>query len=434
VTTKGGLTADAYFEIPQEEGGNMIVTLEATSFHKAKEIVYQTKYYKLNWDAFTVASIVLTLLVSLLYHYYDRPIEHWSGWFFFSGLFLTIFLTYVIFREYAKDWKRYRYIYAIEQFKQYFANEHWIALGDDIFENHENPYFRELKRQCVKNGVGLLSVDRDFRVHPVVTPSREIVLKQRKRYLNILPGKDIQKHAGRLFSKMKIPARWSFFRNRSTINYSRFQKQPYRQFIVLFVCWSVISGLIWSELSDPKIVYEAEEEYEEQLITEIPELFPETEEYVFDSVVTNPFKNSLIFYIIAPPSNYNTLKREGWLKRSVKRKDKRIYFSRAGFEVTWHRCEKFKVFKERHYFITYQRTNELGKAFQITERLRQQGLPANFFWEGCFDMGSNYRIFLDIFFETKEEADFRKQQIQKILKGKENLAKFVTVNSIYFNR
>ena len=57
---------------------------------------------------------------------------------------------------------RYRSIFAIEQFKQYYADEQWVAIGKDTFSEEEDHFFQELKKQCVYNGFGLLSMDDEF--------------------------------------------------------------------------------------------------------------------------------------------------------------------------------------------------------------------------------------------------------------------------------
>ena len=58
----------------------------------------------------------------------------------------------------AKGFPRYRYIYAVEQFKKYHADEQWVAIGEDVFENPNDKYLKELKKQCVYNGFGLISM------------------------------------------------------------------------------------------------------------------------------------------------------------------------------------------------------------------------------------------------------------------------------------
>jgi hypothetical protein len=59
-------------------------------------------------------------------------------------------------------------ISAIEQLGRYPANEHWIAVGEQTFVNHEE--YRILKKQCRKNGVGLIVVNRRGKIQLRVIP------------------------------------------------------------------------------------------------------------------------------------------------------------------------------------------------------------------------------------------------------------------------
>ncbi|MDO8367853.1 MAG: hypothetical protein Q7T20_13715, partial [Saprospiraceae bacterium] len=66
----------------------------------------------------------------------------------------------------------YRYIFAIQQFKQYFADEQWVAIAEDVFPSPIDPYLLELRNQCVYNGIGLAIVPLEGMVRKVIDPSR----------------------------------------------------------------------------------------------------------------------------------------------------------------------------------------------------------------------------------------------------------------------
>jgi hypothetical protein len=71
-----------------------------------------------------------------------------------------------------RTWKKYRYIYAIEQFKRYFADEQWIVLGEDVFHHTLDPNYIELKNQCIFNGFGLAIVNKKGETQAIASPSR----------------------------------------------------------------------------------------------------------------------------------------------------------------------------------------------------------------------------------------------------------------------
>lgn len=62
--------------------------------------------------------------------------------------------------------KRYRYIYAIEQFKRFHANDQWIAYSHELYQLHNDPRLVELQRQSARYGFGMmeLQADRSFRI------------------------------------------------------------------------------------------------------------------------------------------------------------------------------------------------------------------------------------------------------------------------------
>ena len=75
---------------------------------------------------------------------------------------------------------RFRYIYAVEQFKRYHADEQWIAFADDVFDSPEDKYLVELKKQCIKNGFGLLSVSQNLNSQLLITPTRDEIFDKRR--------------------------------------------------------------------------------------------------------------------------------------------------------------------------------------------------------------------------------------------------------------
>jgi len=72
----------------------------------------------------------------------------------------------------VKGWRKYRYIFAIQQFKQYHADEQWVAIAEDVFPAPNDPYMLELRNQCVYNGIGLAIVPLEGMVRKMIDPSR----------------------------------------------------------------------------------------------------------------------------------------------------------------------------------------------------------------------------------------------------------------------
>jgi hypothetical protein len=71
--------------------------------------------------------------------------------------------------------KRYRYIYAVDQFKHFYADAQWVAYDEAIFREagwRKRRRYRELERQCVRYGFGLLEIDAEQIVRNVMSPSQ----------------------------------------------------------------------------------------------------------------------------------------------------------------------------------------------------------------------------------------------------------------------
>jgi hypothetical protein len=175
-----GVIVDGHLTFPKEDGTPFVATFEATSASSSAEVLYRLQSKQLQWDA--VAGGAIFTFIALFCFW---AIDFWSiynaGWIFsillVAILFVLSFLAYQMFNRSAG---RYRYIYAIEQFKQYHADEQWVALGSDVFSDPLDSNFSELKLQCVKNGFGLLTVDSNEQVNLLITPARDEVFGKKR--------------------------------------------------------------------------------------------------------------------------------------------------------------------------------------------------------------------------------------------------------------
>ncbi len=178
-----GVIVDGQLTFPKEDGTPFVATFEATSTSSAAEILFRVQTKQLQWDAVAAGSIFMLLPMALL-----SIINVWSitqmGWVFSLLLVISLFiLGFLAYHMFNRSSGRYRYIYAIEQFKQYHADEQWVALGNDVFTEPTDTNFAELKLQCVKNGFGLLTVDKEEYVNLLITPAREEVFGKKRRKL-----------------------------------------------------------------------------------------------------------------------------------------------------------------------------------------------------------------------------------------------------------
>lgn len=168
----GGLIADGMLSFRKDDGSLFVCTYEATSADKSEEVKFSLNVSYFTWDCLAFGAVTaavcyaaafvlrLSWLVSL----------QWTG---NMGFVLGMGLIGFFFWYFTmRNWRKYRYIYAVEQFKQYFAHEQWIALAEDVFPAPTDPYLQELKQQCVYNGFGLALVPDAGEVRVLATPSR----------------------------------------------------------------------------------------------------------------------------------------------------------------------------------------------------------------------------------------------------------------------
>ncbi|MBL7828747.1 MAG: hypothetical protein JNJ57_19080 [Saprospiraceae bacterium] len=167
-----GWVADGRLSFVKEDGSPFVCTYEATSRDKAQEVRYQlnTNYFLWDCTAFGAVSAALGYLfffeTRLPWMVQLKTIGN-------IGILLGVFIIGFFGWYFSMlRWRKYRYIYAIEQFKLYGADEQWVALAEDVFPARNDPFYLELKNQCIYHGVGLAIIPFEGVVQKICDPSR----------------------------------------------------------------------------------------------------------------------------------------------------------------------------------------------------------------------------------------------------------------------
>jgi hypothetical protein len=188
--SESGLVADGMLRFKKTDGAYFICTYEATSLEKSGEVKYVLNVAYFLWDCLAFGA----MLSAMLYAWFYAARLPWLAGLQVAGnigLLLGIggmgFLGWYFTMQ---KWRKYRYIYAIEQFKRYFADEQWIALGADVFIAPHDPYMEELKQQCIYNGFGLAVVNWDGAVRTLSTPSRLGIFGKDRRMVHWVTRSD----------------------------------------------------------------------------------------------------------------------------------------------------------------------------------------------------------------------------------------------------
>lgn len=167
-----GVIADGLVRFRREDGREFLCTYEATSLDKAEEVRYTLNTKYLMWDGLAFGAFFTALNYAVLYYFrfeWLHNLQSIGNIGLVTGIGMIAFFVWQLAMQ---GWRKYRYIYAVEQFKRYFAHEQWIALGEDVFPAPTDPYLTELKNQCMYHGFGLALVYKTGLVRVVMSPSR----------------------------------------------------------------------------------------------------------------------------------------------------------------------------------------------------------------------------------------------------------------------
>jgi hypothetical protein len=185
-----GLVADGMLTFRREDGSTFVSTYEATSRDKIEEVKYSINQTYFLWDSVAFGAAMAALVYAATYVFRVEALRALSmpGKIGMPiGVALIGFFMWYFTMRY---WRKYRYVYAVEQFKRYGADEQWVAIAEDVFPAPTDPYFLELKDQCIYHGFGLAIVHADKQVRVVAAPSRLGVFGEDRKFRHWLTQND----------------------------------------------------------------------------------------------------------------------------------------------------------------------------------------------------------------------------------------------------
>jgi len=410
-----GIVSDGQVSFPTEDGNTFVATFEATSAETRNEVLFQ-KQKKLLWfDSLVIGGLLSTLFLSVSYKYHYLSLQEirWAG---LIAKFLASFLGFaMIYKLLFGGLRRYRHIYAIEQFKQFYANEQWIAIGEDVFENPLDPYLEELKNQCVNLGFGLIEVKKDLTPHLIITPAREEVFKPKKR--KALPFLE-KVNLPTIPSTSRYSKLWASFNKSvpksfgSATSIYKFQKNYWQHLSIFATCLLIIGFIFFKEWQREPIAYIEETEYLDQLaeLNIIEEPNPEPKMFEVDTSADILTEKSVSAYLNLndpPPA------------RKTKQKSKnQIYITQNGQRISYG-CERFSNMKGEYYLLLESEYGDLQDAMSRLEKLRKANVDAHCIWSGCFkDIMPMFLVYVDLIHTDKKEAQTSSTSFGEKLKRK----------------
>lgn len=204
---EGNIIADAILQFRQPDGKIFTATVEATSDAVRREVHFRTRWPMLYWDTFTWSVLMTAVLLTIFHVYEVYPVLRF-GWGIAIALAIGLIAFFcVCFYVLLRFAPRYRYIYAVDQFKQYHADEQWVVFSEEVFDADERFAATELRRQCVEHGFGLIRVKRDGKPELLVAPSLSDNFGGTRRTISLIPIQDMRRQWETLSSRAQATVR-----------------------------------------------------------------------------------------------------------------------------------------------------------------------------------------------------------------------------------
>ncbi|MEL7120792.1 MAG: hypothetical protein AAFO07_15175 [Bacteroidota bacterium] len=404
VRAEGDIIADGYLSFEQEDGSTFTATLEATSRMTSKEVKYRMQYSLLFWDSFTVGSYVTLGFIAWQHIFRDNLwVAQYGTVVAILFQLAILLLSMATFAGLFSRRKRYRYIYAIAQFKQYYANDQWIAVGEDVFVSKNDKHLKELMNQCVIHGMGLILIDRASVPHIRIAPARVDHFDHKRKVLefgtleeltkNVVVSNNMRTGISKYLPKIQLPF------DTSSLQTIRFQT-PYGNQIVLSLIAIILSTIIMfrQHKEEKEITYVDELTYPQLMASK--RLYPY---YYLGLDTVYPLDTP---YIVKIPRDVNASKYV--LTKGDYRQAGLIIYSSEGIMVEYA-CERLNDISTSKFAITAGRFSTMEELRKVIIRLNQQGITASGLWAGCFSDSDEYLLYIgDLYFNVDEaRADLR---------------------------
>lgn len=405
--TNTGLVADGHLQFAIDDDQDFIATVEATDYWHRDELWYRHTTDLLLMDSIAAALGVLVLGLGILYIQGLVSVFQ-LGWLnsILVIVLLVILLTSLFF---LCLWSRprYRYIYAIEQFKAYFADDQWVVFSFDVFPNYENKYYKELRRQCIRYGFGLLEVDASRNIKVLLSPAREDAVKNNRQVMEFKGIANIGKSVSLTYLPSLRREGKPYFSGRSDL--LRFRPAFTNQLAIITACLFLLGALFYKDSKNTPITYVNEEAYVKQR-QELKEALADqkaSEGIFYFKIDSGVFVRRSRYYLA--PSIVFDVNQDPIPLAEVEQSSISVYQGGAFEEVP---CEEYLLESNNRYLVFFASYYQLDEAKQAAIELRNHGIPANVAWANCFFQERPfYLIFYEYFFINPERAEERIRSI-----------------------
>lgn len=406
---RGGqnLVADGMLSFTTPHETPFTITFEATDYFKRDELWYKVLWPLAFWDAGAAASTAGSLFLLYLHWNKRLGLMHSFPYLFWTVAFLSaVILTLIVFKA-LLPMRRYRYVYAIEQFKSYFADDQWVVFSWDVFPGYEDPLFKEVREQCIYNGFGLLEILQDEKVKLHLTPARETLAAQRTRKLvSFLTESDWSKAVQKGVQSVNWRDRLGRFLMRITKRAElndllRFKRPVWRQLTICTLSTMLLVAVLIREYGRRPIIVEDEAAYVERMETLAAQLAakgPELEiPVLLDSASVWPFEKNTQPYLKLIPEGLPAQARVSYASG---------YMAYQSGKLRMYSCDQIFQAVEGKFVVLSGSFYDLDYLKSILFRLRANRISVNGLWAEClFPKRGYYVLILEQAFNSLEEAE-----------------------------
>lgn len=408
----GGIIADGFLSFPREDGERFTATFEATSYDTRDEVRFDIKKELLHWDSLMAALFFTSLLYGISYLENFLTIRRIGATLNASLVIFCTIAFFLFFKLFLRYMRRYRFIYAIEQFKRYHADEQWVAVGEDVFSGPSDPYYLELRKQCIYNGFGLILVDGRLRGHLQITPTRKEIFSEQRREISFISLEELNKKVSQGIGADWL-RRFGQGRNRWLFAAGEFLpvgKRYFHQIAVSSFALLLIAGLFYKEIQDKPVKFVNEKTYPREVVEKVAMGRPEPITYLLDTPYVRPFLKKVNPYL-----QVETFTASDDQSTNQDNRADALVFS-EGDSIIYYDCSRFFTTNTK-YIIQEEEYPDLELALlRIWEINESTGIQANSLRLRCFykEIG-RYAVFLGPLFESYNEANEELIRYQSIL-------------------
>lgn len=430
----GGIIADGSYSFEKDDGERFLATIEATSLDKKDEVYYRIHRWLLLWDSFAVSSMLTALLFTISFIQGVVLVRDFGIWQTICVLimaFLLLTLLYLI--AFRKLLRRYRYIYAVEQFKNYHADEQWIAISEEVFPGNRDKRFLELRDQCIYNGFGLILVDNEKRANPIITPARRELFESRRQVVQFFTPNQINRILKRTSNITEWWKKWSKglpiqFNLKDPRYFFRFRRPVYNQMIICGIAWVIIAAVFFREWQERPIRYISQQTYNQEAKARQKQGDPEPNRPIIlaaDSIFIRPFDNTVIPYLLllqTQSANSATT--------STASGGNEFLTGILNDVLVVYDCERLYNFNTPKLMLQEAVYPDFETASRRMSQLLAAGLQTNMLWLGCFaENDERYVVYFDLLMDKRDDAEKLYDTYDKTLKEK-NLNATVSIKTL----